>query len=291
MSFCFAEKISFEADRKCIESVHILCDTKICLEGAIELNWNTEARHQLQKYGIAKTIILNQSTCLSFTGNKIERVYDLLSWLENNSPCEVDDFVSKALDVHRCSADINDIEFLITLKESANHALEIVSIKNGVLSRNCDSAWIGSYEAFHYLQGIRVAKNNAGNTSIAEFWDAVEGCEDETVGGYPIEVCFVQDHFEYATAFTTYAGKPQVVRPGEAVVLVQDAEDGGFTVSSYSYEGEPLLCFEQGNFSVLYTRRYRYYGSETYHPAAKYLLLPVLIDSNTGEIIWQRLES
>lgn len=281
MSFCYAEKVSYETESGCLESAHVLCDTKIDIGGAFKSNWNTETRNNLKRYGLAKTIIIDSRTCLSFAGNDIALVHKLLEWLEKNGPCDLENFVNKAFEVHVDSDDLNDIELLILAKEDDDELVEIISIKEGQISRNCDSAWIGSYDAFRYLQSVRHSKNEAEEITTSDFCDVIWGCNDETVGGFPLEVRFYGDHFEYSCGLFTQISKPQVVKPGENVVLIGNAEDGGFTISFCDCGREPLLSFAQNNTSILYTRKYRYCDLDSYNPATKYLLLPFPVDLRT----------
>lgn len=285
MSFCFAEKISIDFDDEHIDSAHVICDTKVSLKGAVKANWDENALKQLDKYGLAKTIIINPHACLSFAGNNIMLVYELLNWLSEQGACELDEFIERALEIHKTAKDLNDIEFLILSKEDIDMPIEIISIKEGIATRNCHSAWIGSYEAFKSLQEIRLRKQAGEETTITDFWNAITDCNDDTVGGFPIEARLFGDHFEYGYFFSTWIGKSQIIQPGETMKLIDTTEDGGFTITIEDCEGEPMVSFAQKDFCILYTKKYRYNNLDSYNPASRYLLLPILIDINTKTIL------
>lgn len=281
MSFCFAEEVSIDFENEHINSAHVICDTKAILKGAIKANWNENALKQINKYGLAKTIIIDPHVCLSFAGNNILLVYELLKWLSEKGTCELEDFINKAFEIHKTAESLDDIEFLILSKDELDKPVEIISIKEGIAERNCRSAWIGSYEAFRSLQKMRQGKNIGEEITVLDFWNAIMDCTDETVGGFPIEARFFDDHFEYGYFFSTCVTKSQIVKPGENVNLINTAEDGGFTITIQDCDREPLISFAQSPIAVLYTRKYRYCSLDSYNPGAKYLMLPMLIDLNT----------
>lgn len=273
---------------KCIDRTHVWSDTKVELKGADRANWSQEARIQLRKYGLAKTMVLGPSLCLSFAGNDILRVSALLDQFAGIGPFELGQFVSSALEIHLASSDVDDIEFLILMKEDEDSSAELICIKEGRIARNCHSAWIGSYEAFKTLQEQRIC-SEAGRVAdlvhVDLFWRTIQDCHDETVGGFPIEVCLYEGRFQYATWFWSQVERVQEVPAGGKVLLEDGAEGGGFTVSLQDCEGEPLMHFSQNNVSVLYSRKYRYGNPELYHPATKHLLLPIPFESSTGGVL------
>ena len=81
MSFVYAEKNRITINDNTIHTLAIYSDTKISFDNNAS-NWSEPTRRALKQYGLIKTLILNQTCCLSFAGNNIYYVYQLLNTLE-----------------------------------------------------------------------------------------------------------------------------------------------------------------------------------------------------------------
>lgn len=287
MSFCYAQIIASSHHGELPERAQVLCDTKVELVGAVKANWSDDVFHWLQTYGMAKTIILGPKTCLSFAGNDLRLVNNLLEWVYGHEYVSVDELIDRAFDCHRSSADYNDIEFLIMAKSEDERLPKLTCIKEGTVQRDCRSAWIGSPMAFERLQELRGQQNWPEVVGIEMFWDAMMTCGDDSVGSFPLLASwsgssgsFVFDQYLYTTVY-----RSQLVEGGSVIKMWDTRKNGGFAISARDAGGEPVLEFIQSGTSVLYTRRYRYIDKRLYNPMTSYLQLPIPFESGSGKVL------
>lgn len=292
MSFVFAEHYHAVVSSEIINTVNVYSDTKVSLLGAKKLHWSERSVRKINRYGIAKTLILQPNCSISFAGNDISLANELFRWIANNSPCELEDVVNKAYEIHCSSRSRDDIEFLICSSDGVDDncklssPCEIICIKNGDVNCGCDKAWIGSCLAFEKLQQLRALQNYPEGISSDIFEGAMRTCGDDSVGGFSMEVTYLKDHFEYREKYCSVLGfHDYVIKPGESLSLYESAQNGGFATYQYDFDGEPRIDFIQSNTSVLYTRKYRYSTIETNDDATRFLLLPIVFTTDTNSVL------
>lgn len=288
MSFAYANMHNFGQVSKNVNQIRVYSDTKITLPPTSQLKWNTLTEAAVREYGICKTHIYQHRYCISFAGNDIRRASELFMAIERDG-CESFDFlVELALNIHVNSESEDDIEFILCAAENDCGLSEIACVKEGEQRRNCESAWIGSYEAFRVLQGARLCgekyEKNASIT-IEQFFDAVHSCNDETVGGQVIVASTIGGRFEYGYCFYSAAERIQHVPSGETVSLVHSAKEGGFTIEIYERDNEPVMSFYQIGKSLLYSKRIRYAGASDIESTMNAFLLPILFETETEKAL------
>ena len=192
-----------------------------------------------------------------------------------NGPFELNEVSSYALEIHRQAKNINDIEFLITWFE--NDSFHIDCIKDGVLSTNCQFAWIGSSIAHEQFQSNRISLYERNPEKAVfeytgdSFRKTVSECNDNSVGGIPITINYNFEYkcFEYLNMYNIFNGiRNQIVKTGEPIRFFTSAAVGGF-----SYEIEQidianlLLKIDQLEYHILYSRNFRGFpgGAENKH--------------------------
>ena len=288
MSFVYAEKNRITINDDTIYTLAIYSDTKISFDNNAS-NWSEPTRRALKQYGLIKTLILNQTCCLSFAGNNIYYVYQLLNTLEDKKDFSEEYLCNQAFSIHK-TAPVNDIEFIVCYVK--NNEQHIVCIKNGQMNE-CENAWIGSSETFRTMQGFRMEKltdpayNNGGVTSEL-FRKALQMTNDETVGkDISIKTLLTSESncFFYADKFESYTERSRIIPAGGDVPLIDDAAEGGFTAVYYESVDEVRIDFTQTDLTILYTNRYRLDQDDVDNPNTRYFLLPVPIKTSTQQVL------
>lgn len=279
MSFVYAEKTDNS------NGINIYSDTKLTLDETNRLNWGDKQYRLIEKFGIIISIIIHPSICISFAGNNIKYMYNLLDRLSYMGEFEYDQLINLAQEIHY-SAPENAIEFIICYvdDETISH---IVCIKNKQVERDCINAWIGSYDAFRQLQALRV--NGIQNTSMLYYFDkVVSDCNDNSVGGFPICTAYLNSErrFIYQGALFTCNDRIQTYTPGENIKLYVSAQEGGYTVTYYESHDEVIIELNQINRIIYYTARYRIQENNSKQQEnLKYFLLPLLLESETNRVV------
>lgn len=285
MSFIYAEKYCDPVSNS--ESVRILCDTKVSLNEYSSITISKEGYDLISKYGLVKSTIVCPELCISFAGNNIAYAAKLLNKLFDLRSFEVEDVSKYALEIHRETANQNEIEFIITYISSGK--IHIDCIKNGIVSRDLQLAHIGSEDAFKDFQRMRIG---ASVKTEQAFLDTVNGCSDDSVGGRVIEVKYNHNDnsFVYNWKRGFCSSKLHTVVQGETIKFYNSVEDGG-----YSYEvdqidiGNVLYDIDQMMPAILYSRKYRINLEDINNPNLTGLMLPMLVVINdNGEILLYR---
>lgn len=280
MSFVYAEKHD--------ETLDIHCDTKIGLDSFAEASFSHEQMELIKKYGIVKTTIICPEICISFAGNNAFLASKLFNQLCEVKSVSVQDIIDMAFQIH-LSGNNNDIEFIISSCEDG--VLSLHCIKEGVVQRDCQLAWIGSPVAHREFQQLRLKNNSrkvSDRTSIA-FMEIVQGCSDNTVGGFHITAGYIPSlkTMGYKECKTFQTSKPQMVQAGESIRFFMGAKDGGFSFEQIPFSLEDLILrIDQMEPAILYSRRLRMNDRDMNNPQLFSLMLPMLIrnDSNGGWI-------
>jgi len=286
MSFIYAEKYNENGLNN--ESVRILCDTKTTLTNYSSANFSSIARNLISQYGIIKSTICCPELCVSFAGNNTVFATKLFKQLFDMRHFELEDVSGYALNLHRNAPDVNDIEFIITYV--SNGQIHIDCVKNGELTKDLCFAHIGSNAAFNEFQQKRLHPNkNASDQTEHAFYEIVEGCSDDTVGGFSVKVIFdfQSNSFVYQWRRHFITGRDQIVEPGKSIRFDTSPSDG-----NYSYEIEPidienvLFKIDQMKPDILFSRKFRLDPADTNNKNLFGLMMPMLVATNdAGEIV------
>lgn len=280
MSFVFAEK-HFDESLK-IELFSISCDTKIIPDNYSNLNFSKQQMHSINKWGIIKSTILSPDLCISFAGNNIKYAGILFNTLFEIGSLDTNEVQRIALDIHKNAESIDDIEFIIS--SFNDDKFNICCIKNQEIYYDCKSCYIGSPKAYSFFR----SKNKINDISTA-FADTVNGCPDNSVGGFPIRVIYGIDEqsFVYAYSRSFTSCRSVIVKQGEAIPFFLSGSDGGF-----SYEindcgiDNVLLSVDQIEHQVLYSRSNRSSDADIDNINLSGLMLPMEVYNDNG--VWKR---
>lgn len=288
MSFVYAEKSNSSANGGSYPSFAVYSDTRVLLSDPIKLHWSNEQAEAVAIYGMAKTIITSPECCISFAGNNILFVHELMDWFASNTPCTTDALVDAALRIHTSAPDLDQVEFIICTVDDDGE-VEISLIKDGAARRGCENAWIGSPDTFAEMQRIRIEALRDGNVAYggsSRFFEAaIRSGVDDTVGGFSLEARFQSGSFRYADRLHSEAERQKIVRLNETIPLFDTAENGGFTVVLSDWGGEPCLEFPQIGKAILYTRKYRMCQEDIDREELRHFLLPIICETHVGDIV------
>lgn len=194
MSFIYAEK--YRDENVGVESVRIICDTKIIPDEYTSMQFSKVQSDCVSKYGIVKSTICNPQLCISYAGNNILFAARLFSKLWDMKSFENDEVSAIALDVHNEAAALHstddpnrydDVEFPITYYHNGNFHIE--RVRQGTIERDLLLANIGSKDAFEVFQKGRLSLGgNVSKHTESVFQDVVAGCKDDSVGGRVVEI-------------------------------------------------------------------------------------------------------
>lgn len=286
MSFIYAEK--YREDDSDRESIRILCDTKVTPGRFTSAHFSEAEADLVKKYGIVKSTICCPELCVSFAGNNTLYASELFRQLNDMGSFETEDVSSYALRIHQEAPSQDDIEFIVAY--FLNGQIHIDCVKNGKLERDCLFAHVGSEEAFHDFQRVRLSSSGdpAKQTSLA-FADVVAGCIDDTVGGRAIGVSYDYEinSFVYQWRRAFHTEKSQTVALGEPIVFYSSASDGGYSYEVVHMDIENVLfIIDQMEPEILYSRRFRVDSRDVDNPHLFGMMLPMLAKPNEkGELI------
>ncbi len=275
MSFVYAEKTK----KKIIgEVLSIYSDTKIEIDDTAGASLSKEQIRAIQKYGIIKSVIICPEFCISFAGNNISLASKLFKSLYEFGTFYRKDVIRLALDIHKSRESLSDIEFIITSCEDGNAMIDC--IKDGCIYGDVPFAWIGSYRAFCEFQKYRLENNDGDSSDRTDnsFRRVVEGCGDESVGGFCFKVSYYHNStgfgYDYIKGFIT--NKPQIILPGECAKFFVGSAEGGmaYDVKQLSIS-TVLLDINNMPFSIMYSRDYRFTDKETQNKNLFGLMLPM----------------
>ncbi|HCB93962.1 MAG TPA: hypothetical protein DEP57_09220 [Selenomonas sp.] len=289
MSFIYAEK--YRSEDIGVESVRILCDTKIIPDEYTSMHFSKVQCDCVTKYGIVKSTICNPQLCVSYAGNNILFAARLFSKLRDMESFENDEVSALALDVHNEAAALHstddpnrydDIEFLITYYHNGNYHID--RVKQGTIERDLPLASIGSKEAFEVFQKERLSLGGiVSKHTRSVFRDVVAGCKDDSVGGRVVEIEYDRsaDSFVFHWENAYYTEKPQIIKLGDNIILSTSASDGG-----YSYEvvhkdiQNVFYVIDQMKPAILYSRQFRVSEKDLQNPNLFGIMLPMLTEQN-----------
>lgn len=289
MSFIYAEK--YRSEDIGVESVRILCDTKIIPDEYTSMHFSEVQCDCVTKYGIVKSTICNPQLCVSYAGNNILFAARLFSKLRDMESFENDEVSALALDVHNEAAALHstddpsrydDIEFLITYYHNGNYHID--RVKQGTIERDLPLASIGSKEAFGVFQKERLSLGGiVSKHTRSVFRDVVAGCKDDSVGGRVVEIEYDRsaDSFVFHWENAYYTDKPQIIKLGDNIIRSTSASDGG-----YSYEvvhqdiKNVFYVIDQMKPAILYSRQFRVSEKDLQNPNLFGIMLPMLTELN-----------
>lgn len=283
MGFVYAEKSNGTLD--------IMCDTKISLDRFAGASFSKEQIDAIERYGIVKVTVICPEIAIGFAGNNIYLASKLFKRLYEKRRFTTQDVVNMAYEIH-LQGNNNDIEFIIASCEDGN--LSLHCIKEHEIINDCIFAWIGSPIAHSEFQALR-NKDNTGKASdrtSTAFLGIVQGCSDESVGGFCISVGYnrVANAFGFRECKTFQNTKQQVVKAGDKIKFHMNAEDGGFSFEQIPIsEEEFLLTIDQMEPAILYSRRLRMCDRDRNNIQLFSLMLPMLIcEDENGN--WKRVQ-
>lgn len=289
MSFIYAEKVQLDLGEQSISAVNIMSDTMFTpIPGAPDkANWGAKTYTRMMRYGIVKSVIVNPKCCISFAGNDIKYAHDLLEYAFSTEMPQEDDLWSQALQI--CvSAPRDAVEFIICTVDD-DDSVHITCVKDGDILYDCPQAWIGSRDVYEKLrqQHSPDKPKYEQNTSRSMFGNAIKAANDESVGGFIIEVRYdwESSSFVYSEWYETNFESSQLVAPGETIKVWGNAQEGGYAVHCYKSPESVVLDIEQGDFSIIYTNRSRYEEENNANEHTKHFMLPFLFRTSTGRAI------
>ena len=126
VSFIYAEK--YRDENVGVESVRILCDTKIIPDEYTSMQFSKVQCDCVSKYGIVKSTICNPQLCISYAGNNILFAARLFSKLWDMKSFENDEVSAIALDVHNEAAALHSTDniILFTSASDGGYSYEVV---------------------------------------------------------------------------------------------------------------------------------------------------------------------
>lgn len=285
MSFVYAEKSTANGR----ETINIHSDTKIGLSDDAKLNFSIEEIDLINRYGIVKFSILGETISIAFAGNKIFLAAKLFFQLYEMKIFSVGEAINKAYSIHNNADHYSDIEFIICSAD--DNVLRIDCIKDGIIRKDCSSAWLGSYDAFCEFQSIRISNlsNNPIEMTDRAFDSVVRGCKDDSVGLFHISASFRPDLkcFMYSEKSGFYSDMKQLVKSGENIQFFLNPKDGGFSYHQYPCNFDCLMLkIDQMDSMILYSRSHRLSESDNSNKNLFGLMLPMLVkQKENGEIV------
>lgn len=272
MSFIYAEKRE--------EYTLIYSDTKLTFNQHAALNWGKQTYDAMCTYGLIKSIIVRDNCCISFAGNNIMLAHDLIKQSVEHEEITEKQLIDNAFDIY-LSAAPDDIEFIICTADEKEET-HITCIKERKITYDNQNAWIGSPIAFHKMQEIRMQDKKIGLGD--PFERSIHECGDLSVGGFPILTVYstFEHGFFYTERISSTTGRAHNTAPGEIIDFYDTAADGGYTTYQHWSNEEVRIDFLQGDFSILYTNKYRLSEPDEY---TKYFLLPIPIKTSEKIIL------
>lgn len=147
-------------------------------------------------------------------------------------------------------------------------------------------------EALDYRDGnlLIIACAGSGKTQVLSRRIALlisEGVPRDSIVAFTFTdmYCFSEHRFVYPFHFETHVEREQTVKPGEAIQLFAPAEDGGYTATCRDSTKDFIIDLEQPNMAIAYTDRYRYAEPDSINPSTNHLMLPLLIQTDSGNVL------
>lgn len=291
MSFIFAEKTSHTGNGK-QDTIKVYCDTKLLIDDRFGAGVSVKLQQQMLKYGMVKSTIICPEFCISFAGNNIFLASKLFAKLYELKTFYRKDVLREAYQIHKTAADASDIEFIISSAEKGE--LIVDCIKEKKIVENQPSAWIGSYEAFRYMQGYRHKDDEpVQRKSLIAFQKTVESGFDDTVGGFPISAEYfdADKSFKYVEEYRFVSNKENLVPLGEEIKLNTSAQEGGMSYRIIPMGlGSILLSIDQMDNAILFSRGHRYDNAADSSKRLFGLMLPMEI-YEAGSSEWKCSQS
>jgi hypothetical protein len=264
MSFVYAKKIA--------NSIAVFADTKITFDPTgTKILWSEETHELIRQFGLVKNIIFSKNFCVSFAGNNIVYINELLSQINQITLSQL---LSIAFNIH-CRDIENGMDFIICFANNSQQS--IYEIKDGKCNE-VNFAWIGSYDAFNYFQSTHLGKtqtiamtNNPLGVEISfgtasqsafdleydklfnAFHKTLADCGDATVGGFVVPIIYdtKQNEFKYKGYAKSYA-KLEMKNGMASLPMYQGADKGVFSVLFYTSRTIVGLYIPQGHLGIVY---------------------------------------
>ena len=301
MSFLFARNYK--------NKIYILSDTKVSFESSEEqeifrkgvLNGSEDAYKKLDKFGVIKSVIINDNICVAFAGN-LKHFNELLEYIENNNITDIDNINKKAKHINiSCSG---NTDFIVASTSVSNK--ELFLIQEGRI-RRVSSCWIGSPDTAEIFEKkrkeliasddyseckctkiekedgyIEVSNPDFQCLDITAFRYAVKNTTDETVGGFIISCTGSNGFFMYMEEYETNVEKKRTVGPDGIIQLFDNAEDGGYAFHFYESTNMVSMYIYQMKKGVIYRP---YLVDNDYN----HLRFPTMYDCSEKEFIKEKI--
>ena len=291
MSFVYATKDMVGINGEKREYIHIYSDTRVKPEDSTGFMLGRRTLSLVQHFGLIKSMILTPKCCFSFAGNDIRYANTFLEKLYERRSCTDEEMVDLAFAIHQ-EAGEDLIEFIFCTSDEDEH-ITITCIKDNQITRGCNTAWLGSFDAFRELQRLHLEQG--WDINYKTFQQAVFNCQRTAnkadgrsdVGGFIVDVTFdCESHsFIYPEHFESWNEREQIVMPGESIKLYASAEDGGYTAHYRESPKDFVVDIEQVNISVGFTDRYRLQEENSINSLTDHLMLPILVQTDTNRVL------
>lgn len=264
MSFVYTQKIG--------QSIAIFADTKITFDINAPRLFGAKTEKQVRQFGMIKNIIISKNFCVCFAGNNIIYADELLQQIKSVS---LEQMLQLALNINRRDSK-NGAEFIICYADKTTQ--QIFQIKDGTCE-NVPLAWIGSYQAFNYFQGVRQGacnlqiKSNLPNSyeihtnssgpHIPEddiyqplfdcFFKTIYDCGDDSVGGFVVPTVFDSktNQFWYKGYCRSFS-RMQVTNGGLSMPMYQGPSVGAFSILFYQSPQYVGIYIPEGYQGIIY---------------------------------------
>ena len=290
MSFIYAPKVPYDDFGQERENVQIFSETMITPRDTNGFQWGKRTLELVKRYGLVKSMILSPKCCFSFAGNDIQYANIFLDRLYKKSNCSAEELIDLAFSVHE-EAGSDAIEFIICTADDEDR-LTITCIKDDTVYQNCSVAWLGDKNVFEQLQRLRLTEekekiSDAFKLAIEKSQQPEKEDGRFSVGGFIVRVMyrFSEHRFVYPFHFESHYERDQTVTLGEAIQFYAPAEDGGYTATYRDSTKDFIIDLEQPNMTIAYTDRYRYAEPDSINSSTNHLMLPMLIQTDSGKFM------
>lgn len=263
MSFVYAQKIG--------RSIAIFADTKITFDTNAPHLFGAETEKQVRQFGMVKNIIVSKNFCICFAGNNILYANELLQQINSVS---LEQILQLASNINRKGL-TNGAEFIVCYADKA--AQLIYQIKDGVCEE-VPIAWIGSYQAFNYFQGVRhgayerninsnipysceitfgttpaSAEDGTYQTLLDNFYKTIFDCGDDSVGGFVVPIMFdlKTNQFWYKGYCRSFS-KMKITSRELSTPMYQGAADGAYSILFYQSPQNVGVYIPQNHLGIIY---------------------------------------
>jgi hypothetical protein len=263
MSFVYAQRLG--------QSIAVFADTKITFADNAPRLFSEETEKRVRQFGMIKNIIVSKNFCICFAGNNIAYANELLQQINSVSLAQI---LQLALDINRKNP-TDGAEFIICYADK--RAQQIYQIKDGVCEE-VPLAWIGSYQAFSYFQGVRQGiytqkinsnipysyeiksesepladEDHTYRTLLNAFFKTIFDCGDNSVGGFVVPALFdLETNQFWYKGYCRSFSKMQVSIKGLSMPMYQGPSAGAYSILFYQSSQNVGVYIPENHFGIIY---------------------------------------